>query len=351
MSFTRTLLRWHRQNPRPLPWPEGKRDPYSIWLSEIIMQQTRIEQGAAYYLKFVAHYPNIHSLANAEIDDVLRHWEGLGYYTRARNLHKAALHVTSNLAGEFPRSYESLLQLPGVGPYSAAAIASFAYGHRHAVVDGNVKRLIARYEGITNSIDDPSTHEQIRLIAEGYMKRADPAEFNQAIMNFGALVCKPKPLCEICPLSKNCAAFQQNMVTELPVRTTKKPNRHRYFHFLFIYNKGALLMKQRLDNDIWKGLYAPPLIERPTSRRPDKSVIDNFIKETGITEAYTITYSSDVYRQVLSHQTINARYHKIILRKTGTQVQNSYKWLSLEELNTVGKPRIVLDMLNDETGS
>src|SRR5688572_14917175 len=158
--FTRTLLKWHDDNPRQLPWSTGSRDPYAIWLSEIIMQQTRIEQGTSYYLKFIAKYPSVDALAKASPDEIMRLWEGLGYYTRARNLHRAAQHISQNLEGKFPDNYESLIALPGIGSYSAAAISSFAYGHAHAVVDGNVKRLIARFSGIMSSIDEIATHKQ-----------------------------------------------------------------------------------------------------------------------------------------------------------------------------------------------
>ena len=231
--FTRILLRWHQDNPRLLPWSYEVPDPYRIWISEIIMQQTRIDQGTDYYLRFIHHFPTVQSLSAASLDEVMRMWQGLGYYTRARNLHKAARYVVGSLNGCIPDTYDGLLALPGIGPYSAAAISSFAFGRRRAVVDGNVKRAIARFAGIHDPVDDASTYDQIRDIATSFMKGVSPGAFNQATMNFGALVCKPKgALCDSCPLSLKCYAFQHNMVESLPVRSKKKMNTLRHFHFI-----------------------------------------------------------------------------------------------------------------------
>ena len=244
--FAKQLLNWQANNPRPLPWDGGPRDPYHIWISEIIMQQTRIEQGAPYYLRFIARFPTVQSLAAAPVDDVLHSWQGLGYYTRARNIHKAAQHIVSTYNGVFPKTYDDLLSLPGIGPYSAAAIASFAYGLRFPVVDGNVKRVIARFAGITESIDDNRVHEKIKMIAADFMKGVSPGAFNQAIMNFGAIICKPGvALCDICPLSKMCFAFHHEMVESLPVRSKKKSNTLRHFHFLVLHYNGKMLLQRR----------------------------------------------------------------------------------------------------------
>lgn len=347
--FTRTLLKWHEVNPRQLPWSTGSRDPYAIWLSEIIMQQTRIEQGTAYYLKFIEEYPSVADLAEAPLNEIMKLWEGLGYYTRARNLHKAAQHITQHLNGLFPDDYESLITLPGIGPYSAAAISSFAYGHAHAVVDGNVKRLIARFAGVTTSIDDATTHNQIRMIAEKYMKRADPALFNQAIMNFGALVCKPKPLCPVCPLAKKCFALKHDMVLSLPVRTKKKPNRLRFFHFLLVYYNNKLLLQRREANDIWKGLYAPLLIESKATRAPSLSQIKEMLLHVvGHVDIRRGT-SSQEFQQLLSHQTISGRYHEIQLLQKPNKLDDPYMWVTRKTIQDVGKPRMIVDMLAQVT--
>lgn len=222
--FATRLLAWHRENPRPLPWDGGPRDAYHIWISEIIMQQTRIEQGAPFYLRFIERFPSVEALASAEQDEVLRYWQGLGYYSRARNLHKTAKIISNDFGGRFPTTHESLMKLPGIGEYTAAAIASFAYNLPHPVVDGNVKRVLSRYSGFTSSIDESSSHQKIVALAGKEMRGSSPAVFNQAMMNFGALVCTPKnPFCSTCVLSKKCYALKNNCVETLPVRTKRKP--------------------------------------------------------------------------------------------------------------------------------
>ena len=315
------------------------------------MQQTRIEQGTSYYLKFMEKYPSVEDLAMASIDEVMRLWEGLGYYTRARNLHKAAQHIVGDLEGKFPVDYEALIALPGVGPYSASAIASFAYGHPHAVVDGNVKRLIARFEGIATSIDETATHQQIGIVAEKYMKHADPAVFNQAIMNFGALICRPKPLCRICPLANKCYAFQHGIVDLLPVRKKKKPNTLRFFHFLLVYHDNRLLLARREHNDIWKGLYAPLLIESKSSRTPNASQIKDLLLTTIGHARMKRTASSDEFQQMLSHQTITGRYHVIQLLQEPNKLTDSFIWVTAKTIHSIGKPRMVVDMLERASNS
>jgi len=345
--FTRNLIRWHNHNPRPLPWSDGSCDPYRIWLSEIIMQQTRIEQGTSYYLGFINKYPNVQGLASASIDDVLRMWEGLGYYTRARNMHKAAVYIARNLNGKFPDTYGSLLNLPGIGPYSAAAIASFAFNLPHVVVDGNVKRLVARFAGITNSVDDPKTHKEIHHIASDFMKGSSPALFNQAIMNFGALVCKPLPLCEICPLSKRCYAINHNMVSALPVRRKKQPLRARYLHFLVLQHDDKILMCKREKKDIWNGLYSFPHVEKSSVRSPGSAQLfsaavslagKNVLIEKGLPVVYT---------QTLSHQTITGRFHAYRVTKRPRLVQSDSVWIPVSSLDRYGKPRMIVRYLED----
>ncbi|MBK9982910.1 MAG: A/G-specific adenine glycosylase [Saprospiraceae bacterium] len=346
--FARTLLKWHRDNPRPLPWATTNPDPYHIWLSEIIMQQTRIEQGTAYYLRFVNKFPTVDSLASASTDQVMRLWQGLGYYTRARNLHKAAKHIVENLDSNFPDTYEGLLALPGIGPYSAAAISSFAFGRRHAVVDGNVKRLIARFSGVRSSIDDASTHLQIQQIASTFMTDVSTAVFNQAIMNFGALVCKPKsPLCAACPLATHCFAFQNNLVDALPVRTKKKDLRERYFHFVVLHYRGKFLLQRRVEKDIWHGLYVPPLLESKSTRIPSHTRLHSFVHGLIGHDDIEGIESSSTIRQLLSHQSINGRFiHYKLLAPPITSFE-TFVWVSKKTMNQYGKPKMVAEMLND----
>lgn len=344
--FAKQLLTWQANNPRPLPWDGGPRDPYHIWISEIIMQQTRIEQGAPYYLRFIARFPSVQSLAAAPVDDVLHSWQGLGYYTRARNIHKAAQHIVVEYNSAFPDTYDGLLSLPGIGPYSAAAIASFAYGHRYPVVDGNVKRVIARFTGITESIDETVVHEKIKTITGDFMKGVNPGEFNQAIMNFGAIICKPgAALCNVCPLSKKCFAFQHDMVESLPVRSKKKTNKIRHFHFLVIRHKGKILLQRREEKDIWRGLYTPLMIESGSSRKPSLATMRKMISKLFGISSFDVTTSSPTVRQLLSHQTIIGRFHLIELTSKPNNVSDPCIWVTKKTINDYGKPKMVVEMI------
>ncbi len=343
-TFARQLLQWHIKNPRPLPWDGGPRDAYHIWVSEIIMQQTRIEQGGPYYLRFIKRFPTIKQLATAPIDEVLRYWQGLGYYSRARNLHKAAQIIVNDLGGVFPSTHEALMKLPGVGEYTAAAIASFAFNLPHPVVDGNVKRLLARFTGFTTSIDESSSHQKIVQLATQLMQEKYPAEFNQAIMNFGALVCTPKnPFCKTCPLSKKCYALNNNCVEDLPVRTKKKTNTLRYFHFLVLSWKGKILLHQRGGKDIWHGLYTPPILETKSTRKPSlKSFASEILVLTG-TDKIQWVDSSDAIIQPLSHQTLHGRfYHIELLEKPGKPFPD-YVWVSKRQMDDFPKPKMVVE--------
>ena len=344
--FTRQLLKWHEKNPRPLPWTGGPRDPYHIWISEVIMQQTRIEQGAKYYHRFIAAFPSVQSLASASINDVLFVWEGLGYYTRARNLHKAANYVVTHCDGMFPDSYKDLLALPGIGPYSAAAIASFAYALPYPVVDGNVKRLVSRYAGITDPIDTPAAHELIRQQASVDIKGVSPALFNQAIMNFGALICKPKnPSCIACPLHLKCYALQADLVNVLPVKSKIKANRLRYFHFLVLHYRDKILVEQRDQKDIWNGLFILPYLETSSERKPTvKLMAEKILLDVGHKD-FQFHHSSKISSQVLSHQTILARYHHFMISGRPKRLHKNQHWVDRPTLGKLAKPKIIVDWI------
>jgi A/G-specific adenine glycosylase len=344
--FAKHLLHWQTNNPRPLPWDGGPRNPYHIWISEIIMQQTRIEQGAPYYLRFIDRFPSVRALASVPVDDVLHSWQGLGYYTRARNIHKAAQRIVAEYNGAFPDTYDGLLSLPGIGPYSAAAIASFAYGLPYPVVDGNVKRVIARFCGITESIDDIVVHENIKSISGDFMKGVPPDEFNQAIMNFGAIICKPgAALCNACPLSKKCFAFQHDMVELLPVRSKKKTNTVRHFHFLVISFNGKLLLQRREEKDIWRGLYTPLIIESNSTRKPSLATIHSHVSKVIGDTSFEMTNSSSQVRQLLSHQTIIGRFHSVKLTTKPNKILDPYVWVTQKTINDFGKPKMVVEMI------
>lgn len=261
--FSKTLLRWHQQdNDRSLPW-KSETDPYKIWLSEIILQQTRAEQGMPYYKQFITAYPNVHQLAMAPEDEVFRLWQGLGYYNRCRNMIATAKEIAAR-GGAFPDTYEGLLALKGVGPYTAAAIASFAFGRPNAVIDGNVYRLLSRYFAISLPIDSTEGKKTFGALAQQLLVREAPAAYNQAIMDFGAVVCVPRnPNCDSCPLAQKCKALQEGSIALLPVKHKKVKVTERHFHYLILQYKDKVFIRQRNANDIWQGLYEFIIDERP----------------------------------------------------------------------------------------
>lgn len=269
LFFTQNLLRWHDGHHRPLPW-KGEKDPYLVWLSEVILQQTRVEQGLPYFEKFKEKYPTVHDLARAPEDEVMKMWEGLGYYSRARNLHAAAKYIASALGGEFPATYDGIRSLKGVGDYTAAAVASFAFDLPHAVVDGNVYRVLARYFGIETPVDTTAgkklfaqlAQELIQLATANQQPPITPGLYNQGIMDFGAGHCTPAaPKCPSCPLRPHCEAFRQNKVDQLPVKSKKQARQQRFFNYLIINQQGSVFIKKRTEQDIWRNLYDFPLIE------------------------------------------------------------------------------------------
>jgi A/G-specific adenine glycosylase len=255
------LLDWFEDNARSLPWKNTK-DPYIIWISEIILQQTRVSQGTPFFLRFVEKFPDVFTLASATEDQVLKYWEGLGYYSRARNLHHTAQQIVNDFNGVFPDTYESLLSLRGVGPYTAAAIASFAFDQPHAVVDGNVYRVLARYYGIQEPIDEIKVKKQISILANKLIDSDRPADFNQAMMDFGATICTPdNPLCLYCPLRDSCSAYNCGLVKVIPIKAKKITKRERYLHYILVREQDHLYITKRTKG-IWKGLYELPTIEQ-----------------------------------------------------------------------------------------
>jgi len=266
MDFTNLLIYWYLQNKRDLPW-RNTQNPYLIWLSEIMLQQTRVAQGLPYYFAFIKAFPTVVDLAAASEQEVLKLWQGLGYYSRARNLHKTAQHVAFELNGIFPDNYTELLQLKGVGDYTAAAIASFSYNENVPVVDGNVFRVLSRYFDVSLDISLASTKKEFQNLALELMPKKDAATFNQAIMEFGALQCVPKsPNCTICVMNQSCAALQKKKVDQLPFKSKKIKISHRYFNYvIFEDDNQHTLISQRVDKGIWHNLYEFPLIETETA--------------------------------------------------------------------------------------
>lgn len=312
MDFSKCIIQWYRMNKRDLPWRHTI-DPYRIWVSEIILQQTRVEQGSAYYHRFIDRFPDIETLSNAEEDEVMKVWQGLGYYSRARNMHHSAKTIHHENQAIFPASYAEIRRMRGVGDYSASAIASIVYGEPCPVVDGNVLRVISRYSGIREPVNTSLGKKKVKEILTGLIDPSQPGDFNQAVMELGALVCKPKqPLCPECPISENCYAYRNNLTVELPGINKPKPSRTRFFHYLVIFSREGhqnyFWLNKRTGNDIWKNLYDFPLIETES----DLSTGD--LEKTGQwgsiigSNGYVISPVTENVRHILTHQDLRVKF-------------------------------------------
>jgi len=339
--FRRQLLLWHQDIDRGLPWKKDP-SPYKIWLSEIILQQTRVGQGLAYYLRFIEAFPTIGDLATASEDQVLSLWKGLGYYARARNLHKAAQQVVHEFGGEFPTTYDHIISLSGVGPYTAAAIASFAYGKPYPVVDGNVFRVLSRYFGVETPIDTTEGKKRINVIAASCLDHTNPGDYNQAIMDFGALACKPAlPSCDHCLLSERCSAYNNGTTDLLPIKVKKVTVKKRYFHYL-VHTKGQkIYLHKRTHRDIWEGLYQPPLIEavKVLSR---KALCSRLLQDSGASNV-TNQGVKKIYsaKQRLTHRLIHGSFYEV-----STPPRYPGQWVDISDVHQFGLPKIVDDFLN-----
>jgi A/G-specific adenine glycosylase len=339
--FSGNLLEWHDPAARNLPWKKTK-DAYKIWLSEIILQQTRVEQGTPYYLAFVKQFPTVKALADAPLDDVLKLWEGLGYYSRARNLHEAAKQIATVHKGRFPQSYEEIRALKGIGNYTAAAIASFAYNLPYAVLDGNVYRVLSRVFGIETPVDSSAGKKRFELLAAQLLDKKKPAAYNQAIMDFGALVCKPKqPLCGNCPFSSVCKALASDRIALLPVKIKQLVKKERYFNYFVLYDATSILIRQRTGRDIWKGLFEFP--EEESDSR-SSIVSSDLLKQF----KHRLSAENDglVYRQTLSHQYINGYFYEIRFKKL-PKLTESFLKIPKSTINDYAFPKIIRLYLED----
>lgn len=318
MDFTNSLTQWYLQNKRDLPW-RNTANPYPIWLSEIMLQQTRVAQGTPYFLSFMAAFPTVFDLAKADEEQVLKLWQGLGYYSRARNLHKTAQYVASELSGVFPNTYKDLLKLKGVGEYTAAAIASFSYNEPVPVVDGNVFRVLSRYFDVETDIAAASAKKEFAALAFELMPKDNPALFNQAIMEFGALQCVPKsPNCGICVFNSSCAALQKKKVDQLPVNSKKLKVRNRFFNYLVVSddNENTIIQK-RIAKGIWQNLYEFPLIETDAEKDFDyisTSIQDEFFKNNDLISVDECNGKSVIHK--LSHQHLHIKFWKVKVKGT-----------------------------------
>ncbi len=315
--FREQLFHWADQHHRPMPW-KGEKDAYKIWLSEIILQQTRVEQGLPYYQKFVARYPTVRHLAEALEDEVLKCWEGLGYYSRARNLHTAAKFISTELDGVFPKTYENIRVLKGVGDYTAAAIASFAFDLPYAVLDGNVYRVLSRLFGIDTPIDLPDAKKEFTQLAQALLDPKRPGAYNQALMDFGATHCTPQqPNCSRCPFSSKCVAHQTQQVATLPVKSKKMVRKERFFLYMVLVHQGHTFLNKRNGKDIWMNLYEFPLLELsaalPTDAKAAAAIALSHLFAEDIALPKGSIHLSRTHRQILTHQVVQAVFVKISL--------------------------------------
>ena len=336
---------WNRNsNKRSMPW-KGEKDPYKIWLSEIILQQTRVEQGLNYYYSFISNFPTVHQLADAPEEKVFKLWEGLGYYSRCKNLIASAKTIVTERNGAFPNTYEGILALKGVGPYTAAAIASFAFNLPFAVVDGNVQRVLSRYFGITTPVDTTVGKKLYQQIAESLLDRKDPGNYNQAIMDFGAIICKPQnPLCTQCPQQFDCEAFKKGLIKDLPVKEKRLIKKHRWFYYFMIESPSAVYIRKRTGKDIWQNLHEFSLLE---TTDPSPFPHHNFLKQLFGEQPFAVTMQSGIYIQQLTHQTIHGQF---ITVSTADNVNLPVDYIRVPktELSAFAFPRMINMFLESE---
>ena len=330
MHFSNTLIYWYLQNKRDLPWRKTK-NAYHIWLSEIILQQTRVNQGLEYYTIFVATFPTIFNLAKADEKTILKLWQGLGYYSRARNLHYSAKYIVNELKGEFPKNYTDLLKLKGVGDYTASAIASICYNEPTAVVDGNVYRVLARYFGINIAINSNEGINYFKQLAQQLIDKKQPGTFNQAIMEFGAIQCKPQnPNCTICPLNSGCVALQKEIIKILPVKIKKVTIKKRYFNYMIVTNQeNKTILQQRKMKDIWQNLYEFPLVETLKEIHLKELLASNDFNQIIKGDTHTISlFNKTQTVHKLTHQHL---YTKFWIISTDQEIVNGISWNDFEK--------------------
>lgn len=344
--FAQSLLDWYASHKRQLPWRDID-DPYQIWLSEIILQQTRIEQGRDYWLKFVRRFPDVASLAAASEDEVMQLWQGLGYYSRARHLHEAARQIVS--MGEFPKTYESVRSLQGVGDYTAAAICSMAYGMPYAALDGNAFRVLGRVYRMSEVMDTSAGHKAYAKLMDSLLDRSHPADFNQAVMDLGATVCTPRsPHCTQCPLKEMCLAHSESQEEQYPKRNKRTPIKDRYLSYFFIICRGQMMVHRRPAGDIWQGLYEPMLIETPgpdTSQALSHPRINRLLQINGA----SIRPLAAGLRHILTHRILHADFYLIHLPsdqyKTVSDQATGYIWVPADQLGRYAFPVLISKVL------
>lgn len=346
--FTSKLLLWNRKyNKRSMPW-KGEKDPYKIWLSEIILQQTRVEQGWNYYLRFIAAFPTIKQLATAPESQVFKLWEGLGYYSRCKNLIATAQIIHHEYNGIFPSSYEKILALKGIGPYTAAAISSFAFNLPYAVVDGNVLRVMARMFGIKKPIDTSEGKGLLTALADDLLDKKMPGIYNQAIMDFGAVICKPKlPLCNACVMQKECIAYIEDIVDEIPVKAKKIKKKTRWLYYLMLTYKHTVYIRMRTGKDIWQNLNEFLLIETESRLNADEILGQETINLYSKKYGGRISAISKHYVQQLTHQTINGQFIELTLKRK-PDIDKDFIAVSQKDLSLYAFPKFITTYLQEK---
>ncbi len=364
-DFSEKIITWYNANKRDLPW-RNTQNPYYIWLSEIILQQTRVAQGQPYYERFVEKYPTLKDLANAPTDDVLRLWQGLGYYSRARNMHATAKYIFEDLQNIFPLDYKALLSLKGVGTYTAAAIASFAYNEPVAVLDGNVFRVLARVFGENTDISSPAGAKVFSKLSNEMLDKTNVSLHNQAIMEFGALQCTPaKPNCMYCPLVGECVAYAQGKQNILPIKNKKIKVKERFFDYFIFEFEGKIALKKRFDNDIWSGLYDFYLVETtPSPSLESRGVMshsleggvrggfdeNNYLEDAFLKDNlsfFSIKKPSKTYKHILTHQKIKVRFFEVKVNKINDKIDDMLVFYDLEEIKNLPKPILIANYLEE----
>ena len=338
-NFSRKLIDWYRENGRDLPWRRTK-NPYLIWISEIILQQTRVVQGYDYYQRFVARFPDVFALAAADEDEVMKYWQGLGYYSRARNLHAAARRMAE--AGGFPVTYAGVRALKGVGEYTAAAICSFAYDMPYAVVDGNVYRVLSRWLGIDTPIDSTEGKKLFAALADEMLDKSRPAAYNQAIMDFGAIQCTPQsPNCMFCPLADSCSALSKGLVMQLPVKQHRIKTSNRYFNYIYVRMGACTFIHKRTADDIWKNLFELPLVETDRNLSEEEFLSSasfrSLIAEGEVPEVRLVFRN---VKHVLSHRVIYANFYEVVLPENSRSF-SEYQCIRMEDLEQYPVSRLV----------
>ena len=344
MLIPKNIISWYHKNKRELPWRQTK-NPYIIWVSEIMLQQTRVNQAIGYFNHFISRFPDLYSLANADEKEVLKYWQGLGYYTRARNLHYSAQYIVNELNGLFPDKYSVIIKLKGVGEYTAAAIASFAFDEQIPAIDGNVYRVLSRIFNERLAINTAKGKLVFKKIAVALIENCKSDDFNQAMMEFGALICKPSnPLCSQCPVVESCLAYYKGIVSELPVKKKSNKLKKRYLNYLFIKCGKSTLITERKQKDIWKGLYEFPLIETKSNVKIENLILsEQWLNIVG--DDFELLKVSTTVLHRLSHQLLNVTFYSVEINEF--KIASLYKKIFLTDLDSYPVPKVIENFINE----